>query len=65
MSKFLHDDNDATKAIAIPPVFSENSQADNGRKGKHDDYQNFSIVPEYFYCLSSQGHYKKKTYIVR
>ena len=31
MSKFLHDDDDAAvKAIAIPPVFSENSQAKNG-----------------------------------
>ena len=28
MSKFLHDDDDA-KAIAIPQVFSKNSQANN------------------------------------
>ena len=29
MSKFLHDD---AKAIAIPPVFSENSRAENDSK---------------------------------
>ena len=40
MSKFLPDDNnkddynDDAKAIAIPPVFSENSQANKGLSGK-------------------------------
>ena len=29
MSKFLQDDNDDSKAIATPPVFSKNSQAKN------------------------------------
>ena len=35
MSKFLHDndDNDNNKAIAIPWVFSENSQAKKCKKG--------------------------------
>ena len=34
MSKILHDAiaNDEAKAIAIPKVFSENSQAENHRK---------------------------------
>ena len=29
MSKFLHDSNNYTKAVAIPRVFSENSRAEN------------------------------------
>ena len=29
MSKFVNDDNQVAKAIAIPPVFSENSRAKN------------------------------------
>ena len=32
MSKFLHTDDDGTKAIAIPQVFSKNSQAKNKDK---------------------------------
>ena len=32
MSEFLHDgDNDATKAIEVPRVFSEKSRAKNAR----------------------------------
>ena len=32
MSKFLNDDNQVAKAIAIPPVFSENSRAKKSKK---------------------------------
>ena len=39
MSKFLHDNNDDTKAIAIPLVFPKNSRAKNA------EYQHFQIFP--------------------
>ena len=38
MSKFLHEDNNNNnaKAIAIPRLFSENSQAKNDKETKHN-----------------------------
>ena len=61
MSQFLHDDhNDDAKAIAIPRVFSENSQANK---------LNLEFPPpltssRLFYGLSHQtrqeGHHKEK-----
>ena len=38
MSKFLHEDDDDTKAIAISRVFSENSPAQQIRSGADDSY---------------------------
>ena len=57
MSKFLHLDynNDDAKAIAIPPVFPENSHAKNHRINKKRFYYililtsfaKFSLVPSF------------------
>ena len=44
MSKFLRDTNNA-KAIAIPPVFSDNSQAKNSGNLHFDRFPTFFTLP--------------------
>ena len=56
MSKLLHDDNDDTKAIAIPQIFPENSQA---KKDKLLLMSNFSFSHSVFKRHKGQTHKNK------
>ena len=66
MSQFLHDDdNDDAKAIAIPPVFSENSQAKNFLKAvsifKYSDMVNNFRQKGYVYLSCTKPLYINMT----